>query len=60
MDTLDKLRELNNDILPKLKGSDRDEPKAKLNDMIQAQLDIAKEELRLEELKTGLAIASNT
>ena len=60
MDTLDKLRELNNDILPKLKGSDRDEPKAKLNAMIQTELDIAKELKRLDELKTDLAIASNT
>jgi hypothetical protein len=60
MDTLDKLTELNNDILPKLKGDERIEPKAKLNSLIMAFMEIKRDELELEKRKTNLAIESNT
>lgn len=60
MNTLERLAELNNDILPKLKGDERIEPKAKLNSLILSFMEIKKEELELEKRKTNLAIESNT
>ena len=57
MSTLDKQREL-----IKLIDNDpenRQEHKRKLNSMIQAELDIRREEDKLDQLKTSLAIESN-
>lgn len=59
MKALEKQRQLI-DELNGLEGSDRAEKKALLNAMIQAEIDIKREERRLEELKVDLAIASNT
>ena len=57
MSTLEKQREL-----IKLIDNDpenRQEHKRRLNSMIQAEIDIRREEERLDQLKTGLAIESN-
>jgi len=59
MKTLDKQRELIIEIAD-LQGDERQSKKEILNSMIQSELDIRREEKRLDELKTDLAIASNT
>lgn len=58
MSTLDKQREL-----IKLIDTDKEnraKHKEKLNALIQAEIDIRREEEKLDQLKVGLAIESNT
>ena len=59
MNTLERQAELNNEVLPKLKGEERVETKKLLNYLIQSDMDIQRRLDVIDEEKTKFAIASN-